>query len=81
MRLAGGRLRPGQTVRVHLALRPSPQTKAHWNNETGGLTVWLDLPDGWLADRSRLSAHNAPEPLSRETRRIERREPVDRPAR
>ena len=64
-------VRPGQTVRVHLALRPSPQTKAHWNNETGGLTVWLDLPDGWLADRSRLSAHNAPEPLSRETRRIE----------
>ncbi|MHC4088843.1 MAG: hypothetical protein ACYSVY_00925 [Planctomycetota bacterium] len=62
---------PAETVRVHLTLRPNPKTQAHWNNESGDLTLWLDLPEGWGVDRSILSVPNPRQPLSREMRRIE----------
>ncbi len=41
-------LKPGETGRVHITLQPEHDT--HWNNESGPLVLWLDLPQGWGAE-------------------------------
>lgn len=42
---------PGESVHVYVSLRPNPQRDAHWNNESDPMTVYLDLPSGWSADK------------------------------
>lgn len=62
---------PGQPVRVHLAFRPNPNQKAHWNNEAEPLRVWLDPPKEWATSRRLLEAKQPPEPASTEERRLD----------
>jgi tetratricopeptide (TPR) repeat protein len=64
----------GGTARVHVELEPNPATDAHWNNEVGGLVLWLDPPDGWNVDRYRVELDNPAARLgaaSDEVRRVE----------
>jgi len=64
----------GGTARVHVALEPNPAADAHWNNEVGGLVLWLDPPDGWNVDRRRVELDNPAARLgaaSDEVRRVE----------
>ena len=66
--------KPGATVRVHLALRPKPESKAHWNNEVGGLVFRIEPPEGWKVDRDRIELDNPAAELgavSEEVRRLE----------
>ncbi|MCH7703249.1 MAG: hypothetical protein IID37_16340 [Planctomycetes bacterium] len=64
-------VRPGSAVRVHVELKPSDKTKAHWNNEADGLLVWIDPPAGVIVDNPVQMVPNPPTTLSRETRTIE----------
>ena len=64
------RVRPGKSARVHVEFSPRGE-QAHWNNEAGGMTLWIDPPDGWQVDRQRVERPNPPEPVSHEPRRIE----------
>jgi len=63
-------IKPGNSARVHVEFRPHG-ADAHWNNEAGGMTLWIDAPNGWRIDRQRIERANPPEPVSLETRRIE----------
>ena len=63
-------VRPGKSARVHVEFRPLGE-KAHWNNEAGGMTLWIDPPEGWKVDPQRIERANPPEPVSDESRRIE----------
>lgn len=65
------RIRPGQTARVHIVLRPNPRAGGHWNNEGDPLVVWVNPPAGWSISERRLTAPNAPQPVSDEPRRVE----------
>ncbi|HUT33654.1 MAG TPA: hypothetical protein VNE39_09255 [Planctomycetota bacterium] len=60
---------PGQSVRVHITFRPSRDAKAHWNNETEPLRLWVDVPAGWrVSDRLLV----APQPRAAETGEVRR---------
>lgn len=43
-----GTVEPGESVRVHVELRPSAD--AVWNNESEPLVLWLELPNGWQSE-------------------------------
>ena len=62
---------PGETVRVHVTMRPNLETKSHWNNEAEELAYWVDPPDGWEADRQHLTYPIPAEVVSLEPRGIE----------
>ena len=62
---------PGETVRVHVMMRPNRETKSHWNNEAEELAYWVDPPDGWEADRRHLTHPIPPEVASLEPRAVE----------
>lgn len=62
---------PGETVRVHVTMRPNQKTKSHWNNEAEELAYWVDPPDRWKADRRHLTYPIPPEVVSLEPRSIE----------
>lgn len=67
-------LRAGASARVHLAFRPEPSSRAHWNNEVRGLVLWIDPPRGWQVDRQRIELDNPAArlgPASEEVRRVE----------
>jgi len=64
-------VRPGQSVRVHVAFRPNAGLKAHWNNEAAGLVYQVNVPSGWVADPP---LQELPQPeiaVSTETRLLE----------
>ncbi len=83
--IAPVRVVPGKSARVHVELRPSASKKAHWNNEAGQLVLWLRPPKGVEVDRRYVTARNATEAASSETRRLEfevrvaKNVPADRP--
>lgn len=62
---------PGESVRLHLVLRPNAEIHAHWNNEAEDLRVWLDSPAGWKLERELLEVANPREAVSHEERRLE----------
>ena len=62
---------PGETVRVHVMMRPNQETKSHWNNEAEELVFWVNPPDGWEADRQRITYPIPAEAVSLEPRGIE----------
>ncbi|MCP3903615.1 MAG: hypothetical protein GY715_08260 [Planctomycetes bacterium] len=62
---------PGETVRVHLHLRPAHPAKASWNNEAEDLIVWLDPRAGWRADRRQRSWPRPKTEVSSEPRTLE----------
>jgi hypothetical protein len=65
------RVAPGESVRVHVALRPVTEKKAHWNNEAKALVVWVDPGQGVTVDRQYLSVANPDQEVSQETRKLE----------
>ena len=73
------RIKAGSTARIHLELRPNDATDSHWNNEVGGLVIWIDPPAGWQVDRRKLSLPTPPYPVSEEPRlaELEIRAPKD----
>ncbi|MCP3978754.1 MAG: hypothetical protein GY716_05410 [bacterium] len=77
-----GNVRPGTSTRVHLELRPNPEARAHWNNESGGVVLWIDPPQGWDADRRLIELENPPRAVSDEPRHaeLELRSPRQGPA-
>ena len=64
-------IRPGEAARAHLVLRPNEQRKAHWNNESEPLAVWVNRPDGCELDASLHRPPNPPGAVSAESRRVE----------
>ena len=65
------KVKPGESARVHLTLRPNPKQKAHWNNEAEPLTMWIDAPQDGAIGQSLHSVANAKTATSDEPRRIE----------
>ena len=76
------RVDAGSATRAHLVLTPDAGLRAHWNNESEPLTVWVAPPSGWALDQRRISAPNAEQATSTEVRRleVELRAPEDAPA-
>jgi tetratricopeptide (TPR) repeat protein len=64
-------IKGGQTVRVHVTLRPNGELKAHWNNEAEPLRLWIDAPSGWKPQPQLLSWPQAAQPESSEPRHLE----------
>jgi tetratricopeptide (TPR) repeat protein len=64
-------INPGQTVRVHVTLRPNKKLKAHWNNEAEPLKLWIDPPSEWTALPQLLTAPQGNKPETTEPRHIE----------
>jgi tetratricopeptide (TPR) repeat protein len=64
-------IKPGQTVRVHVTLRPNKKLKAHWNNEAEPLKLWIDPPDGFKARPQLIVAPQGDKPETSEPRNIE----------
>ncbi len=58
-------------ARVHVEFRPDRASRTHWNNESRGLTVWLDPAAGWQVDARRIELDNPPTAVSDEVRRLE----------
>jgi hypothetical protein len=65
------RVAPGESARVHVALRPVLGRKAHWNNEAKDLVMWVDPGPGAAVDRQYLTVVNPDREVSQETRRVE----------
>lgn len=61
----------GRAMRIHLEFTPNSSLKAHWNNEGGGLTVWIDPPVGWSASPRTLSVVEADQAVSQAPRSVE----------
>ncbi|RMH22956.1 MAG: hypothetical protein D6696_02170 [Acidobacteria bacterium] len=62
---------PGDVARAHLVFRPNEAIKAHWNNEAEGMSLWLEPPPGWHADRPAQHVPGPPQAVSREVRHLE----------
>jgi hypothetical protein len=65
------RIKPGESVRAHVTLRPNRARQAHWNNENEPLKLWVEAPHGWKTDRPLRAAPQGGEPETTETRSIE----------
>jgi len=65
------RVKPGQTVRIHVTLRPNEQRKAHWNNEAEPLKLWIEPPPGWRVNPQLLIAPQGEKPETSEPRHLE----------
>ncbi len=61
----------GDSMRVHITLRPNLSLKTHWNNEADDSVLWVNVPDGWAVDRQKLSVSNPPDDVSIEARHFE----------
>jgi hypothetical protein len=48
-------LRPDHSARLHIALTPNGERGARWCDPGRPLEVWLQLPEGWRADRQLLT--------------------------
>ncbi len=64
-------VKPGETARVHVTLRPNENRKAHWNNEAEPLRLWIDAPAGWQVAPRLLMAPQGDKPETSEPRRLE----------
>ena len=65
------RVRPGQAARVHVTFRPGAAHKAHWNNESTPLRVWVAGAEGWTIASRLLEAPQGDQPESDEVRRLD----------
>ena len=65
------RVKAGETVRVHVSLRPNAAHKAHWNNEAEPLRLWIDPPKGFEVQPQLLTAPQGDRPETNEPRRLE----------
>lgn len=65
------RIKPGESVRVHVSLRPNKALAAHWNNENEPVKLWIDAPNEWDADHRLMTAPLGNQPETSEPRSIE----------
>ncbi|MBI3837334.1 MAG: hypothetical protein HY288_05300 [Planctomycetia bacterium] len=65
------RIKPGESVRVHLAMRTNKAADAHWNNENEPVKLWVAAPAGWTTDRRLQTAPLGDRPETNESRSIE----------
>lgn len=65
------RIKPGESARVHVTLRPDVSRKVHWNNEGEPLQLWVDMPPRWQVQRRLLKAPQGDKPETTETRHLE----------
>lgn len=65
------KVRPGKTARVHVTFLPNATLKAHWNNESTPLRIWIDPPEGWRVSTRLLSAPQGDRPETNEIRRLD----------
>jgi tetratricopeptide (TPR) repeat protein len=65
------RVKPGEAVRVYLALRPNDPRQASWSTEGEPLRVWIDLPPGWRAQPQLVIASRLAQPDSAQPQRVE----------
>jgi hypothetical protein len=65
------RVRAGQTARVHVSFLPDDSRKAHWNNESTPLRLWIDPPEGWRVSSRWLTAPQGDRPETDEVRRLD----------
>jgi hypothetical protein len=65
------RAKAGETVRVHVTLRPNGKLKAHWNNEAEPLRLWIEPPEGFDVQPRLLVAPQGDKPETTESRRLE----------
>jgi hypothetical protein len=65
------RVKAGQTVRVHVTLRPNNHLKAHWNNEAEPLRLWIDSPPDWTIQPQLLTWPHVEKPENSEPRHLE----------
>ena len=64
-------VRGGETARVHVTFFPNPDVKAHWNNESEPLRLWIDPPEGWRVSDRLLAAPQGDRPETNEIRRLD----------
>ena len=73
--VAPATVKPGESVRVHVMLRPDSTRLAHWDNSAGATTVWINGLDGVPAAQLSARRHEltgpAGEATSTDTRRAE----------
>ncbi len=62
---------PGESARVHVTFRPSDELKAHWNNESEPLRLWVGTPEDWEISAKLLEAPQGLMPETQEVRRID----------
>jgi hypothetical protein len=65
------KVKAGETVRVHVTLRPDAARKAHWNNEAEPLRLWIDPPEGFDVQPRLVTAPQGDKPETAEPRRLE----------
>ncbi len=64
-------VKPGDSVRVHVTMRPNDRLKAHWNNEAQPLRIWIEPPPGWQVQQRLLVAPQGQKPETSEPRHLE----------
>ncbi len=64
-------VQPGEAARVHVTFRPDPARKAHWNNESTPLRLWIDPPEGWQVSSCSFTAPQGDRPETVEVRRFD----------
>jgi len=64
-------IKPTETVRVYVTLRPNSKLKAHWNNEAEPLKLWVDAPRGCKVEPKLLTAPQGNKPETSEPRQLE----------
>ena len=65
------RIVPGDSVRVHVIMRPNLDQKSHWNNEADDTVLWINPPAGWSVDEQYLTVSIPSTDVSEEPRRFE----------
>lgn len=65
------RIKAGESVRIHLTLRPDSKRRVHWNNEVDDLLVWVEAGEGWLLDGNSHRIEVPEEPETTEERHLE----------
>jgi hypothetical protein len=64
-------VRPEESVRVHVTLRPNGARKVHWNNEAGPVRLWIEKRPGWDVQPRLLETPPTEKPESTEPRHLE----------
>ncbi len=70
--LVPSQVRPGGSCRIHIALSPNEALKAHWNNESEPLQIWIETPVGWqVSQPSHTIKPFDDQPITNEIRRVD----------
>jgi len=65
------RIKPGESVRVHVTVRPNQTADAYWNNENEPVKLWVETPADWKTDGRLLTAPLGDRPETNEVRSFE----------